>query len=322
MSLMFPATPASAAGEITIRKLVNGERSPEAPGPEVPSGTKVRYRYVITVMSSEPLYDLVVTDTGGVSPDCDLNGDGQPDGYNGHPGPLSGGSQFACFASETAGEPGLTKASIGRVKAYNFDVSKSFEADDVGHYTTVAALTTSSASTTSSSAAPTSAASTTDPATTRTSAEPATTAKADSGNDTSGAGVTSTQRATTQSTTLGGDSTVEATTANSAVPTNRQLDANSTTEGPDELSTLGDEAAVAQYETTSRGSDGTDSENEDSGNGNDVDDQPPSSLRFSDELTFSYLLALAAAGAGVGIALVSHHLDRRKRASAPGEARG
>lgn len=310
---MFPATPSSAAGEISMTKFVNGERSTAAPGPTVQAGTTVRHRYVITISSSVPLYDFVVTDTGGVSPDCDLNGDGKPDGYNGHPGPLSNGSQFVCYATETAGGPGLTKASIGRVKAYNFDVTASFEADDVSHYTTVAPPTTASAPTSSTAAPPTAApptaAATTDAATTGTAAEAATTATVeDADNDpSSSANPPSSERTTTQSTTLGGDSN------NWQIPSTQPSNPDSTTDVANETSTLDDESAFDRQDTNPGDGDRNES---------DVDAPAPSALRFGDDFSFSFLLALAAAGAGVGIAVFSHRMQQRKRDSAPGDARG
>ena len=161
------AQPAAAEGEVTIEKLVNDQLADTAPGPTVTAGSTVTYRYLITVAGRETLYDFTVTDTGGATPNCDINRDGQPDGYNAHPGPLGAGDSFICTASQTAGDPGATYASLGRVTAYNFDVSASFTAEDPGHYTSTAPPTTAAPTTSApTTAAPTTAAPTTEAATT------------------------------------------------------------------------------------------------------------------------------------------------------------
>lgn len=300
--LVLPAAPADAAGEVTIAKLVNGERADSAPGPNVTSGSSVGVRYLITVTSPEPLYDFVVTDTAGVSPDCDLNGDGTPDGYNGHPGPLANGDRFSCFATETAGAPGVTSASIGRVRAYSFDASQTFEDDAVSHYTTVAPATTAPASTappstqpatTPTTAAPATSGQSSEAATTQTPAEPETSSTFDE------QGAPSPSVDSTLSTTLG---------VSQADPTPSSGSGLST-------ATAGNgETATARRSTDTAPRSATDAEL--------ANDETPSELAFNDDLQFSYLLAAASAAAGGGVAMAGHQLGRRRRDSAPGQARG
>lgn len=137
------AQPAAAAGEVSIEVSANGEPADSAPGPSVASGAAVDLEYVITVGSVEPLYDFVVANlTGDVKPDCDTDGDGQPNGTDGHPGPLSAGDSFSCTAQVVAGDPGVTYASVGRVTAYDFDITQTFVHEDVTHYTPVRPPTT------------------------------------------------------------------------------------------------------------------------------------------------------------------------------------
>jgi hypothetical protein len=318
-SIVFvPASPSSAEGEVSIRKFVNGERATSAPGPSVESGSRVHFRYVITVASSESLYDFIVTDTGGPTPDCDITGDGEPDGYNGHPGPLSNGSQFVCTASEIAGEPGITRASIGRVKAYNFDVTQSFEAADVGHYT-VAQTTTSSAAASSSTASSTTASTassttessrTTDPATTQASRSSQTPSAQTQPEETtsSTAGSTAAPSASPDSTTLGGDTAPAdsgsgATSPSSAAATSQSLD-RQTSSQPSSDTTDGSASDGAG------GTRGVITSQEVPPDESATIDQPPASLAFGDESEFSVLWALASAAAGAGAALVGH---RRRR---------
>ncbi len=155
--------PAAADGEVTIEVMANGNPADSAPGPTVESGATVTLRYVITVASSEPLFDFVVTNlTGDVKPNCDTDDDGQPDGADGHPGPLRNGESFSCVASIVAGEPGITFATAGRVTAYDAAITQTFVHDDAAHYTTIRPTTTQAPTT----QPPTTAAPTTNPPTT------------------------------------------------------------------------------------------------------------------------------------------------------------
>lgn len=174
--------PAAADGEVAIEVLANGEPADSAPGPSVESGASVNLRYVVTVGSTEPLYDFVVSDeTGKTKPSCDIDDDGQVDGTNNHPGPLAAGDSFFCVSSVAAGDPGVTYAGVGRVTAYDFDITQTFVDDDVAHYTTVTPTTTQAPTT----AAPTTPAPTTAAPTSPTTTTPPTTASTGSSTTTS-----------------------------------------------------------------------------------------------------------------------------------------
>ena len=66
---------------ITIKKYTNGEDADTAPGPYIPEGGAVTWRYEVTTDSNLPLTDITVTDSvPGVSPvyvSGDTNGDGK-----------------------------------------------------------------------------------------------------------------------------------------------------------------------------------------------------------------------------------------------------
>jgi len=66
---------------ITIKKYTNGEDADTAPGPYIPEGGAVTWRYEVTTDSNLPLTDITVTDSvNGVTPiyvSGDTNGDGK-----------------------------------------------------------------------------------------------------------------------------------------------------------------------------------------------------------------------------------------------------
>ena len=164
--VLLTTLPAAADGEVVIEVMANGEPADSAPGPTVESGATVNLRYVITVVSSEPLFDFVVISvTGDSKPDCDVDDDGTPDGTNNHPGgkSLESGDSFVCFGSTVAGDAGATYASAGRVTAYNEQITATFTHEDAAHFTVVQPTTTTQAPTTAvpSTAPPTTAVPTT-----------------------------------------------------------------------------------------------------------------------------------------------------------------
>ncbi len=219
-------SPVAAEGEVAIEVMANGQPADSAPGPTVDSGAAVTIRYVITIGSSEPLFDFVVTnETGDVKPDCDIDGDGTPDGTNVHPGgpALESGDSFVCVASVVAGDAGTTYASIGRVRAYNGDITETFVHDDAAHFTTVQPTTTQAPTT----AAPTTAA----PATTPSTASPATSAPttAAPATDSTGSSTTSLESVTTSTST---SSTTRPVSASSTTPSSEDS-APPPTEGTD-----------------------------------------------------------------------------------------
>ncbi|MGI9596421.1 MAG: DUF7507 domain-containing protein [Acidimicrobiales bacterium] len=141
---LFP-TPASAqSGEITIEKSTNGADADAAPGPSLQPGADVDWTYVVTISGSETLYDLIVSDSSGVVPNCDITGDGNPDGTHIHPGPLDGGQSFRCFAQGTVHRAGNgTFSASGKVKAFDFSGASQYEDQDPSHYTPIVAFVAS-----------------------------------------------------------------------------------------------------------------------------------------------------------------------------------
>ncbi|MGI9595595.1 MAG: DUF7507 domain-containing protein, partial [Acidimicrobiales bacterium] len=82
------------------------------------------------------LYDLLVTDSSGIVPDCDVSGDGQPDGTNIHPGPIEPGQSFVCTGSGAADHDPATGpyAATGSVQASDFDATGTFQDHDASHH--------------------------------------------------------------------------------------------------------------------------------------------------------------------------------------------
>lgn len=130
----------SPASEVTIEKATDGVDADAGPGPSVDAGQAVTWTWTVTSSGTTSLYDIVVTDTGGTQPDCDVTGDDQPDGTNIHPGPLDPGQSFRCTATGGADlDPGAgTYSAIGRVRASDFAASATYEDDDPSHHTPVA----------------------------------------------------------------------------------------------------------------------------------------------------------------------------------------
>ena len=221
--------PAAADGEVAIEVMANGQPADSAPGPTVEGGATVNLRYVITVGSAEPLFDFVVSNlTGDNKPNCDIDGDGKPDGVDGNPGPLSSGDSFICVTSVVAGDPGITYASAGRVTAYNFEVTETFTNENAAHYTTVGPTSTQAPTT----QAPTTAA----PATAApTTAAPATTATPTTEAPTS----SSETSASSTSSTLDTSTTASSTTT---APTTSTAAIDKDAAAPDELAAVDDDA--------------------------------------------------------------------------------
>ena len=238
------AAPAAADGEVVIETMANDKPADSAPGPTVESGATVTVRYVVTVASSEPLYDFVVTNqTGSVQPACDTDGDNQPDATNVHPGPLSNGDSFFCEATITAGEPGVTFATVGRVTAYDFDVSSNFVDDDAAHYTTsrpttTQAPTTAPPSTASTTAAPPTTLTTATTSSSTTASTEPTTASSTSTTPTTSAASTDSWRSTSTSPAATSASSQPDTPSSRIEPGNA---ADENAPPPDELADRGDD---------------------------------------------------------------------------------
>jgi hypothetical protein len=130
--------PAAAQAAVTIETSTNGSDADSAPGPTVNAGETVTWTYRITVTGNVPLFDLIVNDSSGAVPDCDIDGDGSADGTRVHPGPLTTGQSFSCWASSTATDIGGSFVATGRVAGFDFDGNGPFEATDPSYHTAVA----------------------------------------------------------------------------------------------------------------------------------------------------------------------------------------
>ncbi len=131
---------ASAAGaqspEIDIETSTNGSDADTGPGPTLSPGDPVTWTYTITVNGPNTLFDLIVTDSSGIQPSCDVDGDGNPDGSHIHPGPLDAGQSFTCTANGTVhAAANGTYAMEGSVKGFDFDGVTQFSDSDASHYT-------------------------------------------------------------------------------------------------------------------------------------------------------------------------------------------
>lgn len=121
---------------VVIEKATNGVDADTGPGPAVEPGQAVTWTWTVSATGSEALYDLVVSDSGGVTPNCDVDGDGQPDGTNIHPGPLEAGQSFRCSASGAGdhSEADGTFSATGSVRASDFTAAATFTDDDPSHH--------------------------------------------------------------------------------------------------------------------------------------------------------------------------------------------
>lgn len=134
------AHPASVAAQdspqVTLEKATDGVDADGAPGPSIEPGVGVTWTWTITASGSTTLYDLVVTDSSGVSPNCDVTGDGQPDGTSIHPGPLDPGQSFRCSATGAADHPAGADpfAATGSVRATDFAATGDFRDSDASHH--------------------------------------------------------------------------------------------------------------------------------------------------------------------------------------------
>lgn len=131
------APPANAqSGAISIEVSTNGIDADGAPGPTLTPGDAVAWTYLVTVNGPTTLYDLIVSDSSGVTPNCDINGDGGLDGTHIHPGPLDSGQSFRCSATGIVhGAQNGTYSTIGRVRGFDFSGATPFDAQDPTHYT-------------------------------------------------------------------------------------------------------------------------------------------------------------------------------------------
>jgi hypothetical protein len=99
----------------------------------------VTWTWTITASGTTKLYDLVVSDRGGASVNCDVDGDGIPDGTSINPGPLDPGQTYTCSATGTVQEAALgTYQAVGQVRAVDFAGSGVFTDQDPSHHTPVA----------------------------------------------------------------------------------------------------------------------------------------------------------------------------------------
>ena len=94
-------TGASLEPGIGIEKDTNGVQSDEAPGEEIAFGDAVVWTYVVTNTGGTALANATVTDNTGVIVDCDIDGDGTPDGTNVIPF-LAFGASVTCYGEGTA----------------------------------------------------------------------------------------------------------------------------------------------------------------------------------------------------------------------------
>lgn len=124
---------------ISIELLVNGDKADTGPGPRLAPGETIEWTYEITVTGSTKLYDFIVTDTSGTNPDCDMDGDGKPDGFNLHPGPLVTGDSFVCTTIGKAADPtSVPYQTTGLVKAVDKTATAVFEDSDPAYYSSFA----------------------------------------------------------------------------------------------------------------------------------------------------------------------------------------
>ncbi len=126
--------------QVTIEKATDGVDADSAPGPSVEPGAGVTWTWTVTASGTTTLYDLVVSDSSGVSPDCDVTGDGQPDGTSIHPGPVDPGGSFRCTATGAADHSADAGpfAATATVRATDFAATGVFEASDPSHHTVTA----------------------------------------------------------------------------------------------------------------------------------------------------------------------------------------
>lgn len=125
--------------DISIEKSTNGNDADAAPGPTLTAGDPVSWTYEVTVTGQSTMFDLVITDSSGVTPRCDINNDGAVEDRNVHPGPLNPGQSFICTANGSAHAEGVF-ASTARVVASSFDGTTTYEDSDSSYYTTPPAI--------------------------------------------------------------------------------------------------------------------------------------------------------------------------------------
>ena len=112
---------------VTVETSTNGEKSDLPPGPSIPVGSPVIWRYVVVNLSSGALTNMVVIDDRGVAVDC------------GGVTTLPVGGATTCMATDlaVAGQ----YANLGKVTADSIDGP--VEDTDPSHYFGVADLTES-----------------------------------------------------------------------------------------------------------------------------------------------------------------------------------
>lgn len=132
----WPGTAGAQSPEIDIETSTNGVDADAGPGPTLNPGESVTWTYRVTVNGPSTLFDLIVSDSSGLEPNCDVTGDGAPDGTHIHPGPLDAGQSFVCTATGTVQAAATgTYSNTGSVKGFDFDGITQFVDRDSSHHT-------------------------------------------------------------------------------------------------------------------------------------------------------------------------------------------
>ena len=131
-----PGTANAQSSAVRIETTTNGADADAAPGPSLTPGDALNWTYTITVNGKGDVFDLIVTDSQGAQPSCEVTGDGVPDGTQIHPGPLSDGQRFTCRAGGVV-QPAAngTYRTEGSVTGFDFSGNVIVTASDRTHYT-------------------------------------------------------------------------------------------------------------------------------------------------------------------------------------------
>nr|MDJ0841702.1 hypothetical protein [Acidobacteriota bacterium] len=103
---------------LRIEKTTNGHDADVAPGPEIPVGSVVTWRYTVSNLDDDPIYDILVTDDQGVQVDCPKDS-------------LQPGESMTCTASARA--EACQYANLGMVTGVN-ENGTVFRDEDPSHY--------------------------------------------------------------------------------------------------------------------------------------------------------------------------------------------